>query len=311
MTIKLKILLQERASDILYHMTKLSNLYSILKKNQFILKSTLKRTEYKFSRNKFYYLSTARSKTNWYFQDFMDDLPNACILVLDGNKLNNKYKGVPVHYFSTFKYMNYDEMEDRILSNDPVIPNAKSYIKEIHIYSILPSDNTIAYINEIKKIVKDNISIYIYNDRNSFMNLNKKNTIPIIDTDNIEKNKIKYYANTIKYKETLLVKNIFNLYYNTKKINNKKFYQYHQTGHFSRDVYYDFVMSIYRYYNEYKNEDGSYNKTKVHTFIINFLNDTFTIEEKNSFIKLLKKNKLTMDNFMNKIVYNIITNIKD
>jgi len=298
--IQLKKILQERISDTVYHITSIYKLYSILKENQFILNSTVERSEYHYSRNRFYYLSTSRSKNNWYFKDYTSDNLKACILVLDGNKLNNKYKGIPVDYFSTaINRITWDEMEDRIISNNPEISNAKSYIKEIHIYylaeqySTEDNNNIYTLLNKIKKMIKS-IPIYFYTDRNSFLKLNKKDTI---DIPEININTKEYEITKVEYDETPLVKSIFNLYYNVNKSDysfNKIQSKYNliKINYFIEDI----ISSIK--IGEFKIKIKKYNR--INDFI-----DRLTNAEKNSFFKLLRKNKITLSEFADKVIYNI------
>jgi len=116
-------------SPILYHRTELYSAASILKENQFKLtfsnsSDDLHRTD----KSKWFYLSCTRTPLGSY--------SGPATLVLDGTKMAERYSGSPVDYWGEeFRKVQPDkrEFEDRVWSKNQIIPNAKQYIKEVHV----------------------------------------------------------------------------------------------------------------------------------------------------------------------------------
>lgn len=129
--IKLKKLLMEGISDIVYHKTYIHSAYEILKNDEFKLSSTAGSIADKRG-DKLYFFSTARNLSSSYFSvgEF------TVLFKLDGRKLGQKYKGFPVEYWG-LRQKGTSEEEDRIVTDDPYIKNATKYIDELHI--LLPS----------------------------------------------------------------------------------------------------------------------------------------------------------------------------
>jgi hypothetical protein len=185
-------ILNEGSSDILYHFTYISNLFNILKKNELSLTSTIgSKSDYNVNKNRFYYLSTTRSKSSGYKKGDVK-------IVLDGRKIKQNNKITPVDYWQLSKNRNdYDsesayssaltslEQEDRIVSDKPIIENAIKYIIEIHILIHTPNTELMNIIN----ICKDNnLKLYLYDNKKNWLNQIK----PIsddIDFSNIEDDK--------------------------------------------------------------------------------------------------------------------------
>jgi hypothetical protein len=179
-------ILNEGASDILYHFTYTDNLLNILKTNEFSLTSVVgSKSDYNLNQNKFFYLSTTRSKSSGYIKGDVK-------IVLDGRKLKYNNKIVPVDYWQWSKnrndwdsdssYINAlkSEQEDRIISDKPTIPNAIKNIIEIHIY-INKVSNVLKEIIEICK--NNNIKVYLYDNKENWLNQTK--AINNIDFSNI------------------------------------------------------------------------------------------------------------------------------
>jgi hypothetical protein len=89
-------------------------------------------------KKKLYYFSTSRSRTGAYHYPTKAYSNGTVLFKLDGRKLMaDGYSGAPLDYWADPEmptYSDNDEMEDRIFSTRPVIPNAVKYITEIHIY---------------------------------------------------------------------------------------------------------------------------------------------------------------------------------
>lgn len=180
-------------TDVLYHITGVSNAASIAERNRFELKpSEGTEAEEALVKGKFY-LSTARSTTSAYF--LRSVYSYSVILRLDGRKLGQKFQVKPVDYWlsnqgggvsdtENLMMRNFrNEMEDRVLSDSQFIPNASQYITEIH-----------AHVNEKRHVLLKlkkyallkKIPIFFYADTKNLLRLNKAKAVPIKFTkDNI------------------------------------------------------------------------------------------------------------------------------
>jgi 8-oxo-dGTP pyrophosphatase MutT (NUDIX family) len=124
---------QNPVSDVVYHRTSLFALGKILEENRFLTTIAFGREgEYKHARNQSYFFSTSRSPDATYGG-------GSVTLVLDGRKFNYNYKGSAVDYWNApwkrtaEARSKQNELEDRVLTNKPYIPNAAKYITAIHI----------------------------------------------------------------------------------------------------------------------------------------------------------------------------------
>jgi hypothetical protein len=228
--------LNEGLSEILYHFTYIPHLVNILSMDKFATSSNLGSAADSWKdKGKYFFFSTQRSKGK---SGYGRNHGNVC-LVLDGKKLNQRYKGFPTDYWNWSKSpKDYDnksnyiqalqssELEDRIITDKPYIENAKQYIIGIHILS----GNE--YRSFLKKAVLDNIlqqvgniPIYFYDDENSFklldtrkaINVNDINLLdPDEDYDNLDRSLeplryFRYIAPIIIYKNTEAEESIKNL----------------------------------------------------------------------------------------------------
>jgi hypothetical protein len=184
--IKLKEILMERISSIVYHYTTVQGLDGIISRDRFKLADNPlpdpDLEPYAVNPNKYpYYMSVARTHVPGYSrisrESYMRSLPVR--LELDGNKLSSNYKGKPFNYFKAFsanaiKRNEYDEYEDRIYNTEMYIPKATSYIKRIDIS--LDEANEAYKALGIKKMLNSavneafskNIPIYIYSSDKDF-----------------------------------------------------------------------------------------------------------------------------------------------
>jgi len=169
----LENIISEGASDILYHYISSAYILDMLQKNKINMIAAIGTdSDYVINKNKFYYLSTTRSKSSGFKKSDSK-------IVLDGRKLKQKYKIVPVDYWQSDKSDKQDtssyiysmqglEQEDRIVTDKPSIPNAKDYILGIHIYVGNKIRNISKQIIDICE--KENIPIFIYDNRQNFYN---------------------------------------------------------------------------------------------------------------------------------------------
>lgn len=185
--------LKEGLSKIVYHGTNMDKLISILENDTFWMTPISNKSDN--LHDKFYYFSVSRVKYGGFM---ISNNPNVNI-VLDGQKLAYKYKGVSVDYWgdkfsdksvknkllNTYYRNKSDENEERIISDNDEIKNAHQYIKEIHI--LTKYDGTNFYevdeskqFNKLRKISKYckeyNIPFYFYykSQENEFKVLRQK-----------------------------------------------------------------------------------------------------------------------------------------
>jgi hypothetical protein len=123
--IKLKNILTEALSDVVWHFTRMDYAKKIIEQNKFELSIITGADISKFGGDKQYYLSTARQK--WGGYGAIKD----CRFELDGRKLSQRYKGGAIDYWGGGPKTR--EYEDRLYSTEPTIPNAKNYIKRVDI----------------------------------------------------------------------------------------------------------------------------------------------------------------------------------
>ncbi|MCS5550398.1 MAG: hypothetical protein NZ811_02655 [Gammaproteobacteria bacterium] len=143
-------LLQERVSDIVWHYTPIHLFADILDDNHFMTSGAFTKpgSEGELGKGKLYYFSTARTPSISY-GSFSSRYPNGVIIKLDGRKLSERYKAVPVDYYSSETWGSSKksakvgraagggddmfEAEDRIITDKPYIPDADTYMESVSI----------------------------------------------------------------------------------------------------------------------------------------------------------------------------------
>ena len=171
----------EGVSKLLYHFTNVHAIDQILQEDTFTCSGALatnadmwQNTQYPF------YFSCQRSKNaklGW------GRYRSAC-LVLDGEKLQQRYRGKSADYWnygkdkkdgqsaSSFKDMSMGtELEDRLLVSKPTIPNALSYIQAIHV-QVYPDDRNIQEeLDRIATVCHDaGIRLFLYLEKRDYEN---------------------------------------------------------------------------------------------------------------------------------------------
>lgn len=207
--------LNEGLSPVLYHATQLQHAVSILKDNTFNLTNAVGLKAERGIQKKFYYISFARSLTSGYYY-FENPQKGIVYFKIDGDKLGNRYKGLPVDYWSSPSETERSlirqksmENEDRVISDSPDIPNASSYIQEIYVYvgesegvkdmdkdsptfykwifteSLADlSDFMRSYIRKLILLAKSyEIPIYMYWKKTDLLMNNKDNAVNLQDLD--------------------------------------------------------------------------------------------------------------------------------
>jgi hypothetical protein len=166
----------------------------IISSNKMNLSSNLGAVSDKFN-NKFFFLSLSRTPgVNIGYGKYKNYR-----LVLDGNKLNQNFKSIPVDYWGNKGGDNVEsEYEDRIISNKPVINNFNKYIIRIEIVDKTPKSKENYELLQLAK--QNNIPIFFYLNKNDLQRqrnyVNNQVEETIID-DN--KNSSKYYYEHSKY----------------------------------------------------------------------------------------------------------------
>jgi hypothetical protein len=186
--------IKESLTDKVFHFTYINRLENILDED--VLQTTPvmgTRSDGELNKNKFYFLSTTTSRHSDI--GYAASLPksNLVRLNLNGQKLNNNYKAARVDYWQRPKdpkdpmYKSYaggsgkahlkyvsrqDELEDRLMTDEPVIKNAHKYIDSI---SVLFEEGAHRFeedyrtmINCLNKAKELNIPIYFYDNQKSF-----------------------------------------------------------------------------------------------------------------------------------------------
>ena len=180
-------------SPVLYHVTEPWKLVDILKQDRFVLRFAHGSDTPGKPDERFYFMSAMRVPSGGYRGK------GDVILVLDGQKLGQRYKGSPMDYWGPewrktadkagADRAPYDEAEDRVWARGPIIPDAHQYIQEIHLampeherYQTDPAFRTMRN-QEARKIIlagkKFGIPVFIYRDRADFKLLNKAKATPL------------------------------------------------------------------------------------------------------------------------------------
>lgn len=187
-------LLLERVSDVVYHLLKFQTAVEFLSQDVIKLTPAFSDTEErKVSKGRLFFLSTTRSKSGTYTeQNARSTNRNLAMFVLDGVRLSQNYKGVPVNFFANIK-TDQDEMEDRVLANTPTI-KAKPYVKEVHLLLVDQiSDSQAAAVRKISSeypvFIYDGLSSRVRDDvqaaRDAFILQDKRKAVSIDQIQNL------------------------------------------------------------------------------------------------------------------------------
>lgn len=133
---RLKEIINESLSSIVYHTTGIRNAHTIIANDEFILSADFAKSSESKGRATDFYLSTARSRFGAYHVDSQGYVNDYTVMfVLDGSKLNSRYSGAAVDYWQMNDERGIpmkDEMEDRLFSKSRSIP-AKKYTRYVDI----------------------------------------------------------------------------------------------------------------------------------------------------------------------------------
>ena len=147
-------LIERKQVGTLYHFTYLNNLVEILKSNE--LRSG---SAEPFKGKHTNYISFTRSRN---FENEVD-FGSECKIVIDGDKLSDKYHIEPFNYYSgrqnfgSYSPKDYEKEERIWLVNADKIPNISIYVNRIDI--IATAEDIDQYIVELKQLTNIPIKI--------------------------------------------------------------------------------------------------------------------------------------------------------
>jgi hypothetical protein len=175
----------------LYHYTYLTKIAKIVSENKFELtyaKGADASTNKNFKRN--FYLSCSTiargrygtgSEGKYYDKNFQS------IIELDASKVSDNYKIVPIDYWNypdqdRSSSSRIDETEDRIVSRNPSIPDAKKYIIAVHIFVPKQKEKEdewdkkrrLMCIDSINRIAQSGVDYYLYDNIKQFTLLRRE-----------------------------------------------------------------------------------------------------------------------------------------
>jgi hypothetical protein len=188
---------EKKQLGTVYHFTKITSIKSILGENAFKGSEIgtwnyerdfqfFKKDE-KFFKEKgithLYFFSTTRNKL-FYKRPSHGVGGMTARIVLDGDKLSDRYRSVPFRYYDDEpKDQGSDESEERIiLGLKKEIPNAKSYIKQIDIILDVIEDNEV-YLQEAEKLYDYDPSLikFYYKEKETTLENYRTNILPTIE----------------------------------------------------------------------------------------------------------------------------------
>jgi len=181
-TESVKKILSEGISNIVYHFTSLENCLNILKKNEIYLTMSTNSSD-AYDNKRLFYLSTQRSRSKEL--GYAGHMGSCVRIQIDGQKIMNNLTGKPIDYWGTnmgkqsyYKPENDStygrgltrsrqthhnfEMEDRIVSYEPSIPEFSKYITRLDVYidprtDRLENTKIQKYIDDINKRINNEL----------------------------------------------------------------------------------------------------------------------------------------------------------
>lgn len=239
-------MINEASTDRVYHFTSIDKSYKIIKDGHFKLSPAFTSQAEYDKQKQLYYLSMTRSRLGSYHQSHSTGV----MFALDGRKINHNYKTVPINYWSG-SVKGADEMEDRIISDKPIIP-IKNLITEITI--LVHKTN----MNDVQsKIVyflyvyakKHRIPCFVYDDQKKFISNDSRyaldhNTIKTFNTTVSNKNGDVYIPE---------LESFINIYYNDYSKLSEKDKKVYTEILKNPDMYYRLVNDIHQSKNHGSN----------------------------------------------------------
>jgi hypothetical protein len=200
---KFEQFVNEAISSEVYHFTDVNRFLSIIKSNKINL-STHMGTEADDKASKgLYFLSVSRSRSPLLgYGHTMSKWEQSFVRIqLDGNKINNKYKGGAVDYWQrkdpkmhmadgqNIDYVKQSlnrtfEMEDRLFSDQPEMLNISQYIIKVDIMVSESHATKAALLTILEEARTKNITVNVYNDMKAFLRGDVTQTVNS-DTENL------------------------------------------------------------------------------------------------------------------------------
>jgi hypothetical protein len=169
--IKLKDILMERISDVVYHFTTTEAANNIIGTNRFRLSDAPVEPNVDPGRKyeDGYYMSVSRTKVEGYTRNTSNFQCYFVRFELDGTKLGNRYKGGAYNYYhGKHGDDEYEEYEDRIYSKDMYIPNAMGYIKRMDVDVSRKCLMGFKTEKLIKTAIKSGVPTFLYPSRDKW-----------------------------------------------------------------------------------------------------------------------------------------------
>lgn len=161
-------LLTESVSRVVYHFTSIKTLIDILRRDEFFLTMATNKSD-SIDKKRLFYLSTQRTRSSQIGYGYNSRHSNVRI-ELDGDALNQRYAGKSYDYWymgtgqgeraKNDYHRSSFEFEDRILSNDPVIPNARKYIKRVDILLNGRFENEVELASMALYMLREKVFVY-------------------------------------------------------------------------------------------------------------------------------------------------------
>lgn len=290
MKVKFEDFLNESVSPNVYHFTYINNLLNILKTNALYTTPVIgTQADFEKNKGKFYYFTVQRSRHGkiGYAYSTSDRNMKVC-LNINGQKLNQNFKGTPVDYWNSMKDPNdlsghpqdrmnmvtrFNELEDRIVTDKNTIEPATKYIEEIHVLiedSVEKSYKLYQVDEQAKQL---NIPIYYYKEEKYFDNQFKKKSIPFneLDIGKEEENTEKRY----KFPFDLYAFYIYN-----DKENEKELFEYLKKNDELKEFLEGRDATLQQYLDKIKD--------RVKEFIRSYFLDTNREDRHKSFIRFIE-----------------------
>lgn len=186
---KISQIINEGATDILYHFSPIYGALQILKDGHFKLSTSYgDYTETLTKRDFPYFLSTTRTIAGKYHRNKVKRYSSrgGVMFVLDGRRIGNDYHTKAVDYYGdntsgkALRGTGQAEAEDRIFSKKNTMP--LTYVNEIHVFNERTTRNENPNIRQIFMLAKmRGIQTYFYDDLEAWLLLDIRRTVKLTD----------------------------------------------------------------------------------------------------------------------------------
>ena len=168
---KIKEIISESATSVVYHYTSIESALNIIKTDKFILGAP---DSVEFSQSGYsYYMSVARVPYGGYATGYSGS--SGCTFVIDGRRWSTRHKVVPYSYYNGYRTTD-SEYEERLLSNDSTLP-VNGCIKAAH---ILTGESTVSAARKLVILCKQKgIPVFVYRDKHAWKILDTRKAISL------------------------------------------------------------------------------------------------------------------------------------